>query len=381
MDGTDQSRVIEDGSFGEDDGELVALDLEPDDTDQKSEAEEFARRFMQELLRLRGVRIDRAQFLRAELHKRGVAASEVDHAIAGTPVAAGITLAMLDDIAQDSIQFETRKSSAFSFAAGLPGGLAMFATVPGDITQFYVHAFRVMQKLAYVYGWQSLLDQTKDIDDETLGKLASLLGVMMGVGVASNATVHFATQVARPAVEKQISRAALTKTAWYLPMKQVLRKVGVDVTKASFARGAAKVVPVVGGVVSGAMTMVTLDTQSKRLMRHLRELPPPHVDAAEYLAMLRELDAADPDTTKGMGEVFGNAMNRAGNVFRSVDRDGDGIPDEPQAKAVMKGALSALAGGVERAKTFARRGDTTPEGEGDTPSEEDAQPGASTPPS
>ena len=68
----------------------------------------------------------------------------------------------------------------------------MVGTIPGDITQFYVHAFRVMQKLAYVYGWQALLEDAKDVDDETLGKLASLLGVMMGVGAASGAVTAFA---------------------------------------------------------------------------------------------------------------------------------------------------------------------------------------------
>lgn len=52
---------------------------------------------------------------------------------------------MLDDVAESVINFETGKSTALSFAAGLPGGFAMIGTVPADITQFYVHAFRIMQ--------------------------------------------------------------------------------------------------------------------------------------------------------------------------------------------------------------------------------------------
>ena len=33
----------------------------------------------------------------------------------------------------------------------------MAGTIPADMTQYYVHAFRIMQKLAYLYGWQTFL--------------------------------------------------------------------------------------------------------------------------------------------------------------------------------------------------------------------------------
>ncbi len=307
---------------------------------QRREAETFAIDFLKRVLRLRGVRIDREQFLKAELHKRGLGA--INMALAETPASGGVDLLMLDDIALSAIRFETRKSSAFSFAAGLPGGFAMLGTVPADITQFYVHAFRVMQKLAYIYGWQSLLADAEDIDDETLGQLAVLLGVMMGVGAASGVVTSFAANVARPAVEKRIANVALTKTAWYLPMKQVLSIVGIKVTKQTFANTVAKAVPVVGGVVSGGMTLITLDSQSKRLMRHLREIPPPNVDAAEYLATVRKGDADGPDRTRSMGAAMGDAMSATVDRFRSVDLDGDGIPDEPRARTALKGAAFAL---------------------------------------
>lgn len=160
----------------------------------------------------------------------------------------------------------------------------MAGAVPGDITQYYVHAFRVMQKVAYVYGWQSFLADADDVDDETLGKLATFLGIMMGVGGASASIKSFAVKVARPAMQKHIANQALTKTAWYLPMKQTLRVVGVHVTRQSFAKTVTKIVPVVGGVLSGGLTFVSLRAQSNRLKDYLREVPPPNVDAAEYAA-------------------------------------------------------------------------------------------------
>lgn len=137
-----------------------ASSAEPGDPDgiqdlldeQDQEAEEFAKKFLMAILRLRGVRIEREHFLKSELHKHGISQDDITQAVQDSPAAVVIDPALLDEIAQASIDFERNKTSSISFAAGLPGGLAMFATVPGDITQFYVHVFRVMQKLAYIYG-------------------------------------------------------------------------------------------------------------------------------------------------------------------------------------------------------------------------------------
>src|SRR5699024_9841823 len=236
----------------------------------------------------------------------------ISRAISESPAAAGIELRMLDRIAAEAVEFETRTSTAMSFAAGLPGGFAMLGTIPGDITQFYVHAFRIMQKVAYLYGWTSFLEDTDEIDDETLAKLAAFLGVMMGVGGASATLTTFAASVARPALQKQIAGVALTKTAWYTPMKQVLRVIGIKLTKDSFAKTVTKAVPVAGGVLSGGLTYATLRVQSGRLIRHLRELPPPHVDAEEYLRLLH---AADEDRdSPSKAQHAADAMKGAGSA-------------------------------------------------------------------
>lgn len=324
--------------------------------EQDREAEQFAIAFLKKVIRLRGVRIDRAQFLRAELHKRGVGSTTIDRAVTENPAVAGISPIMLDEIAVSAIDFETGKSTAMSFAAGLPGGFAMIGTVPADITQFYVHSFRVMQKVAYIYGWQSFLDDIEDIDDETLAKLAAFLGVMMGVGGASASISVFAVQVARPAVQKKIAGVALTKTAWYLPMKQTLRIIGVQVTKQSFAKTMSKVVPVVGGVVSGGLTFVTLNTQSKRLMTHLRELPPPNVDAEAYLMAVKHADEVVPNSTETFVTRIENASSTvkgtaasATSRIRSVDLRSEGFPDASQAVVKVRllgGALAGTAGTV-----------------------------------
>jgi hypothetical protein len=242
--------------------------------EQDGDTEAYARAFMTKLLRLRGVRVEREQFLTAELRRNGVAPDVVARAVKDRPAAAGVPPEMLEEIARRAVAFETRKSASMSFAAGLPGGWALVGTVPGDIAQYYVHAFRVMQKLAYLYGWQSLLDDIDDVDDETLGKLGTFLGVMMGVAGASSALTGFANNLVRPALQKQLAGKALTKTAYYPLVKQTLKRVGVEINKQVFAKTVTKVVPVLGGVLSGGLTWASLRVGSTRLAKHLRTLPP-----------------------------------------------------------------------------------------------------------
>jgi len=273
---------------------------------QDAEARRYAMEFLAKVVRLRGVKIDRECYLRQELHKFGVSEAQVMEAIERTPVQAGVALPLVDEVASASIEFETRKSALVSFTAGLPGGAAMLATVPGDVVQYYVHAFRVMQKLSYLYGWKDFLGDLDESDDETIGKLTLFLGVMMGVGGASASLSRFAQQVARPAVEKQVAKQALTKTSWYQPMKKTLAVIGLKVTKSSFGRTVSKAVPVVGGLISGGMTLVSLKSQSERLRNYLRELPPPGVDASDYARLLRETDDVENADDPGMtGDVDG----------------------------------------------------------------------------
>ena len=326
--------------------------------EQNREAEEFAKSFLKTVLRLRGVRIEREQFLRSELHKRGIAREVIDEAIATSPAAAGIDVVLLDDMANAAIAFETRKSSALSFAAGLPGGFGLLATVPGDVTQFYVHAFRVMQKTAYVYGWQSFLEDSKEVDDETLGKLSMFLGVMLGVGGASSSLTVFAASVARPAIQKQVAGKALTKTTWYPVMKSTLRVIGVKLTKDSLAKTVTKVVPVAGGVISGGMTFVTLRGQSKRLMEHLRELPPPNVDAAEWRALVTRADAEealrDNSVLSSVGGAVSNATETASTEARAA-LDGAGSAVKGAASGAGSAVKGAASGASGRLKSLVRR--------------------------
>ena len=271
--------IIE-GEIIEEDG-VVSLVSEAS-SDQDQQASVYAVFFLKKLVRLRGVRISREDFLRQELRKLHLSDAEIERAIASNPLSAGVSPKSLDKLANDVISFETKKSSALSFAAGIPGGLVMLGTVPADLTQYYVHSLRIMQKLAYLYGWKEFLTDLDDVDDETIAQMGLFFGVMLGVGGAAESLRDFARLIVAPAIEKRIARKALMKTTWYPVVKKSLKVIGVSVTKQSMAKTVSKIVPLIGGVISGGMTFVALQTQATRLKQHLRQLPPPGVDAAEW---------------------------------------------------------------------------------------------------
>ncbi|HML37969.1 MAG TPA: hypothetical protein PKA19_11205 [Bacillota bacterium] len=120
----------------------------------------------------------------------------VNKAIAETPAKAGITIEQLEGIAKSCIKLETNNVSAISFATGLPGGIALIGAIPADITQYFAHIIRILQKLIYLYGWEELYESKDDLDDETLYWLTLFIGIMFGVGTANAAITKIAQSAA-----------------------------------------------------------------------------------------------------------------------------------------------------------------------------------------
>ena len=299
--------------------------------EQASSAEMHGLDFLKKVVRFPGVRINRDEFLRQELTKLRASEEVIERALATSPALAGVPLLALDTLANETITYETNKSAALSFAAGLPGGFAMLGTIPADLMQYYAHALRIMQKLAYLYGWRDLLADV-DEDDEMLGVLAVFFGVMLGVGGAAQSLTAFARIAAKTAYQKNVTKRALMSITWYPVVKYSLRVIGINITKSSFTKGASKIVPVIGGFVSSGLTFMALQTQSARLKGHLRELPPPGIDAEAWAQHVL-------DTTPARGKQL-----VAGEVQETM---------KGKARVVMVGAKSAVSGIAEGATGIA----------------------------
>lgn len=216
------------------------------------------------------VKIDRAKFLRKELIKY-YPEEQVELAIEKNPAYAGIERWSVNKIAKGVISYETKKVSAISFAAGIPGGAAMAATVPADLTQYFGFILRVMQKLAYLYGFEEFEFDEEYVSDETMDNVLVCLGIMFGVQGANTAISKVADAMAVK-VAKDIMKKPLTKGTVYPIIKKIASVLGFKMTKQVLADGASKVVPVVGGVASGALTYATFRPSCHRLRKEFMTL-------------------------------------------------------------------------------------------------------------
>ena len=219
-------------------------------------------------LSLPGVRVDRDSFLE-EQFKTYYTPEQIAPIIADGPIGI-IPMSILDKIASDCISYHTTIATSTSFVAGLPGGLAMIGTIPADVAQFYFHVFVIAQKLSYIYGYPNLCDEDGNFSEDATHLLTVFVGVMSGVAAAQKVLQELAEQIQKHLL-RQLSRYALTQSVIYPLVTQTARMLGVQVTKTSVSRGVAKVVPVLGGLVSGSLTYATYRIQAKRLKKALRQ--------------------------------------------------------------------------------------------------------------
>ena len=178
--------------------------------------------------------IDREKFLSDAIGEYVSADAAQKAAELGTDKA-GIRRKLIDTIADQVISSEVTKASGLSVGAG-----STWATLPADIIQYFGFVVRIVQKLAYLYGYPefNLYNDEETMDEDALDDLTYLIAVMFGA-------------------EEQDEKA-----------------VGEKMGKLTLAKGAVAPVPILGGVLSGGMTYATLRTNAIRLKNHLSEIFP-----------------------------------------------------------------------------------------------------------
>ena len=212
-----------------------------------------------------GVKVGREEFLKERFTKY-CGEDKVMAIIENGIGKAGVSLELIDEVAQKVIDHHRVLAVGASALSGIPGGLALFATVPVDIAQYYVHALLVAQELAYIYGYPDL---KQGGDEDFAACLTIFIGTMSGVNMAAMGIQQLSNMLAS-GVLKNLSRKALTKTTVYPLVKQIAKWLGVRMTKQIFARGVAKAVPILGSLTSGGLTFVIFSREASRLRESLR---------------------------------------------------------------------------------------------------------------
>ena len=223
-----------------------------------------------QVIKLPAARVDRAAFLQKELI-RYYPEETVKTAIEYNPAYAGIDKQRINTIANQVIQRETNKVSGISFAAGLPGGFALAATIPADVIQYFAFTIRAIQEIAYLYGFDEFDFEDEEIDSYAMDQILIFLGAMYGVQGVDD-SIRVIAEAAAQKTSKALANEALTKTAIYPVVKKVAKELRRKIAKRIYVKGASKIVPVIGGAVSGGLTYASFKPNCMRLKRSLRDL-------------------------------------------------------------------------------------------------------------
>ena len=216
-------------------------------------------------IKIPGVKVDRKKFLAEMFAREDI---EIQKVLDLGPIAANISQDRLTLLANKLILKRTSESSIASFITGIPGGLAMAATIPLDVLQFFGMALRLAQELSYMYGADDLWQEGQVDDEKVKNQLLLYCGVMFGVSGAVSGVRVLSTQIAKTTLKK-LPQKALTKTFWYPIVKQIGKAIGVKVTKSTVAQGISKAVPVIGGVISGSLNFASMMPMANRLQKAL----------------------------------------------------------------------------------------------------------------
>ncbi|MGB3262122.1 bacteriochlorophyll 4-vinyl reductase [Paenisporosarcina sp.] len=242
-------------------------------------------------VKLPGVKVNRKEFL-AKSFTKYVSPDELSEIIEKGPVDANIDKKILNKVAKKVIADRTMKSSSISFVSGIPGGLAMAATIPADTAQFFAMVLLLSQELGYIFGYEDFWDGEELNAEKVSGDLILFLGVMFGVGGATATIKALSSQLSKQALKK-IPNKALMNTIYYPIIKKTLGFIGIKVTKGSFAKGVSKAIPVAGGFVSGGLTYASMTKMGNRLAKALEE----NIDLTpeEIIRSFEELKKNNPE--------------------------------------------------------------------------------------
>ena len=220
-------------------------------------------------IRLPGTSVNRADYITEALgHK--YAPLIVHAAVETTPKKAGLTDRQIEKIAKKSMGRDGRRTTALSFAAGIPGGVAGAVTIPADLVQFYGYLIRAIQKLTYLYGWRDLIRiEANKPDLAASNGLIIMLGVMAGIDMANDALARLA-RLRMAGASDQALRTALAEHALSDQVNKISEELTMRMAKRLGGQVAGKAIPIVGGIVSGVITGSGFDEMAKRLLGQLK---------------------------------------------------------------------------------------------------------------
>ena len=226
-------------------------------------------RILAQALQVPGARVSRTEFLEKNL-KYYCPPEQIGEAVNISVRKADISGEVLERIAESLVKMHTFQVTGISTLSGMPGGLAMVATIPADLVQYYYHVIVLAQKLAYLYGYPQFDKNDIYGDDELISHLTLFIGVMYDVDGADKALLAVSNDLAADTLAR-VPEETLKETSLYLLKKNIARWVGLKVTRKTFSQSVSKVIPFVSGIISGGVSYISFTPMAQNLKTTLEE--------------------------------------------------------------------------------------------------------------
>lgn len=227
--------------------------------------------FLQNILKIPGAKIDRKEFLRKTFSN--LSEKDLEICINEKPSKV-MPLQRINAIASSIINSHLTKVTTLSALSGIPGGLTMLATIPADMANYYYHVVALGQKLGYLYGYPDMLDQNGNLTEDGELILTSFIGAMNNVKVANEMIKQIAVELGKRTSGETAARVAgnlLSKQIVAQSVEAIAKKLGTQVSANTASRGVSKAIPIISGLICGAITYHTFKKQAKRLQETLQE--------------------------------------------------------------------------------------------------------------
>lgn len=207
------------------------------------------------------VKVNREKFLSRQFAN----SPHLEHILAHGPQSV-YTAEALQKKAHKIVRSNTTKTAVTSFVSGLPTNpLVMVPAGGAEVAQYFGFAIHMAQQIAYLFGEDELFTTgSENVPEEAKVRILAYLGAMFGASGAA-ALIAQTSKVLGQNVGKKVAAQALTKTAWYPLLKKSAALVGQKITKKTVEKTIIKAVPVVGGVVSSGLTVLTFRPMGYRL--------------------------------------------------------------------------------------------------------------------
>ncbi len=166
----------------------------------------------------------------------------------------------LDRLADSYLNFNRLGATGAGFTAGLPGGLAAFATIPADITALVYFALHCLSGISQSYSFETATETGQTL--QLLAFAYSCKFETLVIGQRRLENVQLAADLLQNPEHTRLVKACL--------LKQLAAFLTVDFAKTSWAT----FLPVVGGVVNGVDNFWFLGETGKRGKQFYRALRP-----------------------------------------------------------------------------------------------------------